>query len=200
VSTPPSGPYGEQYGQPPYGQHYGQPQYGQPHAQQPYPAPPGSGYGYGYGQPMIPFADWGSRAGAYIVDAAIGGIPLAIGYGLFIGNVISRADNYPEDAPAPWAVAAFLLGGVITLGLEIWNRVFRQGRTGQSVGKSVLKIRLVDLRTGQPIGAGRCLLREFLGWLFNNACFVNLLWPLWDEKRQTWHDKVMDTYVVKESA
>jgi uncharacterized RDD family membrane protein YckC len=79
----------------------------------------------------------------------------------------------------------------------VWNRVVRQGRTGQSVGKSVLKIKLVDDAYFQPIGAGKSLLREILRGIFDQACFLDSLWPLWDDKKQTWHDKVMGTYVIK---
>ncbi|MEV6267730.1 RDD family protein [Kribbella sp. NPDC051936] len=93
----------------------------------------------------------------------------------------------------------FFLGFVASIALSLWNRVFRQGRTGQSVGKTALSIQLIDAATSEPIGAGRSFLRDFLAGLFNNACFLNLLWPLWDDQRQTWHDKVINTYVIKTS-
>jgi uncharacterized RDD family membrane protein YckC len=218
-------PYGQpQYGQPPYGQpQYGQqgfPQYGQPgsyqgHQQQGYGAPYGqspygqqpygqpqygqqSYAGYGYGAPAVPLAGWGPRAGAFLLDSLITGIPVMIGYGIFIANIASRAENrYPDDDPEIWAILTFLASLAVSLGLGLWNRVFRQGRTGQSVGKSVLHLKLVDATYYQPVGAGKAFLREFLSGLFNQACFVNLLWPLWDDQKQTWHDKVVSTYVIK---
>ncbi|MEV4267722.1 RDD family protein [Kribbella sp. NPDC049584] len=191
-------PYGQQphpqqsFGQQPYGQQpYGQPQYGPA-----YGPPPG--YGYGYGAPVAPLADWLPRAGAYLIDGLVGGVPFVLGYGIFIADVISRSDNtYPDDGPRPYAAIIFVVGILVSIGLGLWNRVFRQGKTGQSVGKTVLHLRLVDSRTAQPIGAGKAFLREFLSGLFNNACFLNLLWPLWDDQKQTWHDKVMNTYVVR---
>jgi uncharacterized RDD family membrane protein YckC len=113
-------------------------------------------------------------------------------------NVISRADNtYPDDGPQPYAVILFLLDGLVILGLWIWNRVIPQGKTGQSVGKSALHIKLVGAETYQPIGPGKTLLREVLRNIFDSACFLNDLWPLWDDKHQTRHDKVCDTYVIK---
>jgi uncharacterized RDD family membrane protein YckC len=187
---------GPQYGPPQYGQQYGQPhsqQYGQPYGQPQYGPPPG--YGYGYGAPL---AEWLPRAGAYLIDGLISGVPVMIGYGIFIADVASRAQNtYPDDGPRPYAIIIFVLSILVSLGITLWNRVFRQGRTGQSVGKSALHLRLVDSRTGQTIGAGKAFLREFLSGLFNNACFLNLLWPLWDDQKQTWHDKVVNTYVVR---
>jgi uncharacterized RDD family membrane protein YckC len=197
-------PYGQpqswpqpQYGQSQYSQaQYGQPQYGQPHyGQVPYGQPP---QGYGYGAPAAPLAEWGPRAGAFLIDSLISSVPVMIGYGIFIANIASRAGNtYPDDDPETWAILVFLASLAVSLGLGLWNRVFRQGRTGQSVGKSVLKLRLVDSTYFQPVGAGKAFLREFLAGLFNNACFLNLLWPLWDDQKQTWHDKVMTTYVIR---
>jgi uncharacterized RDD family membrane protein YckC len=196
-------PYGQpQYGQPQYSQaHYGQPQYGQPqygqpqYGQVPYGQPP---QGYGYGAPAAPLAEWGPRAGAYLIDSLISSVPVLIGYGIFIANIASRAGNtYPDDDPEVWAILVFLASLAVSLGLGLWNRVFRQGKTGQSVGKSVLNLRLVDSTYFQPVGAGKAFLREFLAGLFNNACFLNLLWPLWDDQKQTWHDKVMSTYVIR---
>lgn len=185
MSTP---GYGQQPGDQPQ---YGQPPYGQP----PYQPPPG--YGYGYGYPVAPLADWAPRAGAYLIDGLVSGVPILIGYGIFIADVASRANSYPDDGPRPYAVIIVLLSLLVSIGIGLWNRVFRQGRTGQSVGKSALHLRLVDSRTAQPVGAGKAFLREFLSGLFNNACFLNLLWPLWDDQKQTWHDKVANTYVIK---
>ncbi|WP_410789387.1 RDD family protein [Kribbella sp. C-35] len=195
--------YGQQpgygYGHPqqhpqqaPYGPGYGQP-YGTAYGQQPYGA-----YGYGYGAPMPPLADWGPRVAASLIDSLIALAPLLIGYGALIANVVARRDNpYPYDRPQWWAIILFLVCLVASIALSLWNRVFRQGRTGQSVGKSALHIKLIDAVTGEPIGAGRSFLRDFLSGLFNNACFLNLLWPLWDDQKQTWHDKVVNTYVVR---
>ena len=194
-------PYGQQhpqqgYGQPQYGQpHYGQPQYSQPQygGQNPYP------YGYGYGAPGgAELAGWGSRVGAALLDCLVSGIPGLVCYTIFITNVLSRSENpYPDDKPQAWAVLVFLIGGLASIGLWIWNRVIRQGRTGQSIGKSALHLKLVDARTYQPIGPGKALGRDLLRGLFDQACFLNSLWPLWDDQKQTWHDKVLNTYVVK---
>ncbi|TDU88980.1 putative RDD family membrane protein YckC [Kribbella voronezhensis] len=194
-----------QYGQPPYQQPqpgqppYGQPPYGQPHPQQVFGQPQDPYlYGYGYGAPRAELASWGPRVGAALLDGLVSGIPVLVCYTIFITNVLSRSDNpYPDDRPEAWAVLVFALGGLASLGLWIWNRVIRQGKTGQSVGKSALHLKLVDARTYQPIGPGKALGRDLLRGVFDQACFLNSLWPLWDDQKQTWHDKVLNTYVVK---
>ncbi|MDX6252367.1 MAG: hypothetical protein QOF10_5727 [Kribbellaceae bacterium] len=195
----PGQPQYGQPGQPQYGQpQYGQPQYGQqPYAQPSYGQPASYGYGYG-GAGGAELAGWGSRVGAGLIDGLISFVPVGIGYGVFGANLASRANNaYPDDGPTAGAVIVLVIGLLASLGLWVWNRVIRQGKTGQSLGKSALNIKLVASDTYQPIGAGKSLLRDILRSIFDSACFLNWLWPLWDEQKQTWHDKVMSTYVIK---
>jgi uncharacterized RDD family membrane protein YckC len=141
-------------------------------------------------------ADWLPRVGASLIDGLISGVPIAIGYGVFIADIAARQNSY-DDGPSAFAIILFIVGFLASLGLGLWNRVFRQGSTGQSVGKSVLHIKLIDSRTGDTVGAGRAFLRDFLSGIFNNACFLDSLWPLWDQQKQTWHDKVCNTFVVR---
>jgi len=156
------------------------------------------GYGYGYGGPGAELAGWGARVGAALLDGLVSGIPGIVGYAIFIANVASRSENpYPDDNPQPWAIIVFVIGGLISIGLWAWNRVIRQGRTGQSIGKSALRNKLVGSDTYQPVGPGKAILREILRFIFDQACLLNSLWPLWDDQKQTWHDKIVNTYVVK---
>ena len=79
----------------------------------------------------------------------------------------------------------------------VWNRVIRQGRTGQSFGKKLTGLKVVHSQTGQLIGIGPNLGREILAQIFNQLCILNVLWPLWDDKQQTWHDKVVNDIVIR---
>ncbi|MGH9065451.1 MAG: RDD family protein [Acidimicrobiales bacterium] len=69
------------------------------------------------------------------------------------------------------------------------------GRRGQTLGARLTGIRVVDARTGGPIGYGRALLRwlatALVGWLV-----IPYLWMLWDPERQTWQDKIAGDVVV----
>ena len=44
------------------------------------------------------------------------------------------------------------------------------------------------------------MLYVFGGLSFIGVGAVNFLWPLWDVKRQSWHDKVAGTIVVRADA
>ena len=74
------------------------------------------------------------------------------------------------------------------------------GPKGQTVGKMALRIQVRDIDTGGPIGYGRGLGRQLMIYVFALACGIGLLLdylsPLWDKKRQAWHDKVVRSVVV----
>jgi uncharacterized RDD family membrane protein YckC len=213
----PSNPAAAQqaYGQPGYQQGYGQA-----------PANPYGGYSQapvyaGGGGPAYPgslsyveqnfgkVADFGQRALAYLIDTAItliGLVPLVIGIiVLTVGasNTVTTDElGYPTSTsdfdPALAVVGGLLimLGVLLSIGITIWNRIFKMGRTGQSVGKKVIGLYLLDDKTGQPIGAGMCFLRELLQSLINQVFYLGWLWMLWDADKQTLGDKAVHSSVV----
>ena len=188
---PPGQPGG--YGQQPPGQPggYGQQVPGQPGGPQPYGQVQPYGYGYapaGGGD----FASWISRVGASLLDGLISGLPILIGYIVLFASIDTTTDDV-----SPIGGIAVALGFVASLALSIWNQGYKQGTTGQSIGKRVLGIKVVGQKTGQPVGFGKGLLRLLLHGIFNNACFLNVLWPLWDDQNRTWTDMVVETYVVQ---
>jgi uncharacterized RDD family membrane protein YckC len=174
------GQYGQQapqYGQQPYGQQPGQ------YGQQPYGATPYGGYGYG-GQPTGELATWPVRVGAFLIDAIIYGVPIGI------GNTLSTSNSSGANIVG-------ILFVLIGLGLGIYNRWVQQGQTGQSWGKKAVGLKLVAADTGQNIGVGKAFLRDLCHILDGLPCYLGYLWPLWDEKKQTFADKLMNTYVIK---
>ena len=83
----------------------------------------------------------------------------------------------------------------LATGWTIYNRWLVGGRTGQSLGKRVTKIRLVSELTDAPIGPMNAFLRDLVH-ILDGMAYVGFLWPLWDDKRQTFADKIMRTVVV----
>jgi uncharacterized RDD family membrane protein YckC len=88
------------------------------------------------------------------------------------------------------------LATLVSLAYWIWNRGYRQGTTGSSLGKSVMKIKVVSEKTGQPIGFGLSLVRDLAHFVDAIICYIGFLFPLWDAKRQTLADKIMTTVVL----
>ena len=181
---PPQYPYGGQ--QPPYGTP-AQPGYGQP-------APAAGGYvadppGYYMGRVL---ANWPQRVGAYLIDDLIAGIPAFLALILFSGSTAG------ETASAGAVLVSSLLY-LVSLGIWIYNRAILQGRTGQSWGKQVLKLRLVRMADGQPMGGGMAFVRDLLHILDALLCYIGFLWPIWDARRQClFSDKIMNTVVLSE--
>jgi uncharacterized RDD family membrane protein YckC len=99
------------------------------------------------------------------------------------------------------AAAGKDVGRVITLVVGIAYLGFFEGSaSGQTVGKRALGIRVIDYRTGGPIGYGRGVLRYFARYLSAIPCLLGYFWMLWDKERQTWHDKLISDVVVPTSA
>jgi uncharacterized RDD family membrane protein YckC len=196
MTYPPNNdPYGNQqppqYGQQPpqYGQpqpaQYGQqpPQYAQPQQQYGQPQPQQYGAPTGYGAPAANYAAWPLRVGAYLIDSLIF-VPFYIV--IIIVSQIGKVGGI--------LAVVFYLAFLAT---TIYNRWIMAGKTGQSWGKKALGLRLVSEETGQPLGIGLTIGRDFAHVLDALSCYVGFLWPLWDEKRQTFADKVIKSLVVK---
>jgi uncharacterized RDD family membrane protein YckC len=76
------------------------------------------------------------------------------------------------------------------------NFCYRQGKTGQSIGKSVMKFKVISEKSWQPIGFGLSLVRQIAHYIDQLICYIGYLFPLWDDKRQTIADKLMSTICV----
>lgn len=63
-------------------------------------------------------------------------------------------------------------------------------------GKMLLRMKIVDASTEQPISNKQILMRS-LGYI--PACglfFLGIIWISFDKRRQGWHDKIADTVVI----
>ncbi|MFF1925492.1 RDD family protein [Streptomyces sp. NPDC058221] len=202
----PNNPYGQQPGQPPQGQPgYGYPQQspqGVPPQGQPgygYPQQPGGpqgqpGYGYpqqsgmpqgqpGYGG-MPPFAGWWSRFAAILLDCIV----IAVPYGILVGIGAGIGGG------AGSAIA--MLGILVGIGLGLF-KLYKEGTTGQFIGKKALGISLLREADGRPLGFGMAFVRYLAHFVDSVACYIGWLWPAWDPKKQTFADKICSTVVVK---
>ncbi|MEL4357470.1 MULTISPECIES: RDD family protein [unclassified Luteococcus] len=192
----PQQPAADPYGQPsanPYGQP-AQP-YGQPMPQEPYAQPT---YGQqAYAQPYggATLTPWIKRVGSHIIDI----LPMAIlqriaepmmgtsKYDFETGELIDIAGTNPT------------MGWILTVLAWAWffyNMVWRDGKTGVSVGRQVVGTKLVSEATGQPIGPLKAFLRQLAHLVDAIICMVGFLFPLWDAKRQTIADKIVNTLVI----
>ncbi|WP_369189821.1 RDD family protein [Streptomyces sp. R08] len=190
MSYDPNNPYGQpqQNPQQGYGQPQGQPGYGYPQGA-PQGVPPQQGYGYpqqqdypgypqaGYGSAPS-YANWGQRFLGTLVDGLIFLVP-------YILIIVSQGKG-----------VLLAIGAIIIIGIAIWQLI-QEGKTGQTVGKKALGIRLVRESDGQPLGVGMAFVRRLAHFLDSIACYLGWLWPAWDAKRQTFADKVCGSIVIR---
>ncbi|OLZ46796.1 RDD family protein [Amycolatopsis keratiniphila] len=185
----PSSPFGQQQPQQgeqpsPFGQQPSQPFGAQPQSpfgQQGQASPFGQASQFG---PQTTYAHWGVRAGATLIDfGPIVVLPI-------IGAIIA--------ASGLDTVGLFIagLGYLAGFAWTVYNRWIKMGTTGQSLGKKILKIKLVRESDGQPIGPLMAFVRDLCHNLDGWVCGLGYLWPLWDEKNQTFADKILSTVVV----
>jgi uncharacterized RDD family membrane protein YckC len=95
------------------------------------------------------------------------------------------------------------MGGGSGLGLLVsvgYYTALEGGPTGQTVGKRVLGIRVIDFGGGGSIGYGRGFIR-WLGKIVSAIpVFLGYFWMLWDKESQCWQDKLANSVVVPVSA
>jgi uncharacterized RDD family membrane protein YckC len=201
---PPYPPYPQQgYPQQPppgYPQQYPYPQQGYP--QQPGPYNPYTPYGGapGYGAPGGELATWLPRVGATLLDFLILA-PFWI-IAIIVISSTTKVGTYDPTtgvttgggvSGAGLGIAAVLYLGAFAFSLY---QLYRQGTTGQTIGKKVVGIRVIREVDGQYTGFGMAFVRGLAHFLDAVACYIGYLWPLWDAKRQTFADKVCGTVVI----
>ena len=179
-----------------------------------------SPYGYSpYAPPSatahLPRAGFGARLGAFLIDGFVMAllmfaalIPLiAIGVTTFesepgVCTDSITGDRYACDVPTGGTVVSWLLLGLIfiVISFVVLYAVKARplSRTGQTIGKRALDIRVIREDTGQLLTGGQALGREAFAYFVSAQVFyVGYLWMLWDDKKQTWHDKVVSSVVVR---
>ncbi|MCC6433878.1 MAG: RDD family protein [Acidimicrobiales bacterium] len=168
--------------------------------------PPGGGYtppGGGFSAPPSAYG----APGGYSAPGGFGGTPgpLAEWQQRALGGLIDYV------GPSVLLFVIFLVTRSIALYFLLWlaslawggYNAYLNGATGQSIGKKVVGLKVLGEQTGQVIGAGMGIVRWLIpavigfipciGFIF---FIVDLLFPLWDAKKQTLHDKAVKSVVI----
>jgi uncharacterized RDD family membrane protein YckC len=154
------------------------------------------------GLPPQGYTSWFTRLLAFVIDrippVVIVGIGAVVLAGTWETACLTDISEYSIDqicatGPTTVGLAAFWLAVLLALAYLIWDFGYRQGTTGSSIGKSVMKFKVVSENTGQPIGFGLSVVRQLAHAVDVIILCVGFLFPLWDAKRQTLADKIMST-------
>ena len=131
-----------------------------------------------------------ARFGACLIDTVLAMliiVPLSIAvYGTSYFDIASTGlVAGPADMLISWVLPAIAV-------VLFW--LFRQA----TPGKMAISARVVDARTGGPLGVGQSIVR-YLGYFVSTIPFgLGLLWVAFDPKKQGWHDKIAGTVVVRD--
>ena len=164
-------------------------------------APPGY-TPYAAAPTMGNYASFGARLGAVVVDGLIGAvfsIPAIImifaGPRHYVDCTVNNVDGICRLPTVSTVGIAGLLGAV---GLLLFMVLYcKKVAAGQSWGQKATGVRIVDANTGQSISAGKVFARQICRIFSGFFCYLGYLWMLWDGKKQTWHDKMVNTVVIK---
>ncbi len=130
----------------------------------PPPPPPSGGYVPPPPGPVIrglskeSYTPWLTRVAAFVIDRLPVALIIGVGY-LVLQNSVQSAcltdispysvDQICSIGYSTMGLSVMTIAGMLALAFLIWNLGYRQGATGSSIGKSVLKFRVVSEKTGQ---------------------------------------------------
>lgn len=134
------------------------------------------------------YAGFWIRVAAALIDTVllmiVFSIPLTLIYGMDYWNPEKQVGGVWD------ALIQYVVPLVITV--WFWTRYFG------TPGKLVLKLRVVDARTGQAISTPKAIGR-YLGYYVSAlALMLGFIWVGIDKKKQGFHDKLAGTVVVRD--
>lgn len=144
--------------------------------------------------PDVVYAEFGYRLLALCID-------LAILFGIYIAFFIVNLFFILIPAIDPFIIITMsiitIMLGFMQIIVFVVYPIFFIGSRGQTPGKMAMGIRVVKVNSNHVPGYLGAFFREILGRLLSSFLFLGYLWMLWDDKKQTWHDKLAGTVVVK---
>ena len=156
-----------------------------------------------------PLAEWWKRLVAYLVDGLILLLPnyvlviLAIFalWGYNIGSLqCPTTSSTCHLGDVADVIGWFVLYLVVVAALNgLYFILFIGSRGGQTPGMMMLGIAVRDQRDDVSIGFGRSFVRWIVMFalnLFSLPGIIDGLSPLWDRRRQAWHDHAAGSVVV----
>jgi uncharacterized RDD family membrane protein YckC len=165
--------------------------------------PPAPAVSYSTPGPPLPpgatYAEWADRVVGFLIDMLLVGAGMGVLYFVTLGLFATMAGLGSSMAGGMCCVM-ILLFPVSTLLVGLFNGVYLVSQRGASIGQGVMNLKVVDIN-GNLLSTGtafiRLLARVALGFVPMVGPLLDLLWPLWDDKKQTLHDKAVGSFVLK---
>ena len=143
-------------------------------------------------EPVV-YAGFWERVGAYIIDVIILGV-----IGLVIGLFIGQSRTIYTDSS--FYTVYFSTSNLISLVINWLYFAIQESSASQAtIGKRALGLKVTSMNGGR-ISFGQASGRFFGKILSAIILLIGFLMMLWDDKKQTLHDKLAGTLVVKSKA
>jgi uncharacterized RDD family membrane protein YckC len=144
------------------------------------------------------YATWANRVIGFLIDSLFVWVVMAVLYGVGASVIATTMAGFSSNAAAGTCCLFLALFPMATLLVGGFNRVYLISKRGFSVGQGVMKLKVVDAN-GNLLTTGTAFIRLLAQAglsIIPLLGVVDLLWPLWDERRQTLHDKAVNSYVI----
>ncbi|UFS62446.1 RDD family protein [Sulfurimonas sp. HSL-3221] len=150
--------------------------------------------------PKVTYADFKSRALAFITDIFMIGIPITLIIMIAFGHdqmmnsaggtdVLMNPAEAKQHAPNPYASITQMLLYAVTFVL-FWHK------SGQTPGKKMMQIRVVDAQTFRTASWSRLFLR-FVGYFLSALTLVGFFTGLLRRDGRALHDLLSGTAVIR---
>jgi len=159
--------------------------------------PPGMGMAAGR------LANYGERLGGWLIDWIL--LVAVVVLLIFLTHSFHHTHTYVVTNGGSIRTSGYYVGpagiSLQALVVIVYGTIFCGGARGQTLGMRVAGTRVVNEvgagTIGYPRALGRAAFEYLMAIVFFIPWVIDMLFPLWDPKNQTLHDKVTRTVVVK---
>ena len=134
----------------------------------------------------ITLADKGKRATAFFIDEIL----------LSLLLLIALWESFAQTTTTEEVI--MLTNSVVLeyMALKIIYQAFFVMQYGASIGKIIMKIRVIEVQTRQKPNVLIALNRAIFRVVSEMFFYLGFIWGMMNPSRQTWHDKTAKTLVV----
>lgn len=127
------------------------------------------------------------RCGASLIDGIIIIVLTFPILYLIYGVEYFNSDSFIQGTPD------FIISYILPLVATILFWVYKSA----TPGKMALSVKIVDAKTGNPLSVRQSTIRYIGYYISLIPLGLGYFWVIWDAKKQSWHDKMAGTVVVR---
>ncbi|NIP39067.1 MAG: RDD family protein [Candidatus Dadabacteria bacterium] len=141
----------------------------------------------------LEYAGFWIRLFAAILDSVlIAIVTLPILWGIYGNEYFDSGSEYFEMSNMIRGFWDFIISWVLPAVAVILFWIYRSA----TPGKMYFELKVVDAATGEKPALGQSIIR-YLGYFVSTLpLLLGLIWVAFDKKKQGWHDKIANTYVI----